>query len=81
MANSTMKFPAFALKLERTLLMNKFVRISALVATVLAAPVLAHAQTTGCVSSPENPTAILGVIGGAACAWPSLRTWIGKRKK
>jgi XrtJ-associated TM-motif-TM protein len=61
--------------------MNKIIRISALVLTVLAVPALAHAQTQGCVSSPENPTAILGVIGGAACAWPSLRTWIGKRKK
>ncbi len=60
--------------------MNKIVRISLLVMAVLAVPALAHAQN-GCISSPENPTAVLGVIGGAACMWPSLRSWIGTRQK
>ncbi len=60
--------------------MNKMVRISSLVLAVLAVPALAHAQG-GCISSPENPTAVLAVIGGAACAWPALRGWVGNKLK
>jgi XrtJ-associated TM-motif-TM protein len=39
------------------------------VALLVLLPVLAHAQN-GCLDSPENPTALLGLVGfaaGAAC--------------
>lgn len=35
--------------------------------SMLLAPALAHAQG-GCVSSPECPTAVLGVVGAAGAA-------------
>jgi len=37
----------------------------------LSAPVFA---LNGCVNSPENPTLILGLIGGAAATVPWIRT-------
>ena len=44
--------------------------------TLLAASSLTHAFG-GCVDSPENPTLILGLIGGAAAAAP----WCLKKLK
>jgi XrtJ-associated TM-motif-TM protein len=54
--------------------MNKTARfwLTAIV-VLLTAPVIAHAQLSGCVDSPENPTAVLMVVGGAAYAWPTIR--------
>ncbi|MDE1154384.1 MAG: PExPT-CTERM protein [Acidobacteriaceae bacterium] len=39
----------------------------AVFSSVLAIPVLAHAQG-GCINSPECPTAILGLVGAAGAA-------------
>jgi XrtJ-associated TM-motif-TM protein len=35
--------------------------------SVLLVPALAHAQT-GCIDSPECPTAVLGLVGAAGAA-------------
>lgn len=40
-------------------------------ALLFFAPVLAHAQ--GCVNSPENPTAVLAVVGSAGALFFSRR--------
>lgn len=48
---------------------------------ILAVPALTLAQGNSCNSqhpTPENPTAILAVIGGAGLAWRSLRARFGK---
>ncbi|MFC6645659.1 PExPT-CTERM protein [Granulicella cerasi] len=37
------------------------------IGSLLFIPVLAHAQT-GCVNSPECPTAVLGLVGAAGAA-------------
>ena len=29
----------------------------------------------GCVDSPENPTIVLGLLGGAVAAYPWLKGW------
>jgi len=60
--------------------MVKFARIALLTATVLCLPILARAQN-GCIDSPENPTAILGLVGIAACALPVLRDKIRSRRR
>jgi XrtJ-associated TM-motif-TM protein len=49
-----------------------------LVLILSAAPL--HAQE-GCASSPENPTAILAVLGSASGIFVSVRTRIKARKK
>ena len=33
----------------------------------------------GCVDSPENPSIVLGMLGGAVAAWPWLRRTIPAR--
>jgi XrtJ-associated TM-motif-TM protein len=43
--------------------MKSFSRI-ALFGSLFLVPVLAHAQS-GCVNSPECPTAVLGLVGAA----------------
>jgi len=45
---------------------------------LLSTPVFA---LNGCVNSPENPTLILGLIGGAAASVPWIRTKLAARKK
>ncbi len=46
---------------------------------VLLAPSLAQAQN-GCVTSPENPTAILALIGAAGALAPRLRSYLCSRR-
>lgn len=53
---------------------------------ILAAGVLvattgaAYAQGGGCVDSPENPTAVLGLLGAASASVPWLRArWQSRR--
>lgn len=61
--------------------MNKTIRICLLAMLVLSVR-CASAQLPGCVDSPENPTAVLLVVGAAACAWPSVRAQLrGARRK
>lgn len=47
--------------------MKTFLRFASLGSLFLMIPVLAHAQT-GCIDSPECPTAILGLVGAAGAA-------------
>jgi XrtJ-associated TM-motif-TM protein len=48
-----------------------FRRLTALMFVLALAATVAHAQG-GCVDSPENPTAILGVVG-VASGWAIQR--------
>jgi len=43
---------------------NKVVQVALLAIAVVAVPVVAHAQS-GCTDSPENPTAVLALVGSA----------------
>ena len=45
--------------------------------SLVAAPV--HAQT-GCTDSPENPTVILALVGGAGAPLSTLRTRLRSRR-
>jgi XrtJ-associated TM-motif-TM protein len=45
---------------------------------LLAGNVLA--QESGCVDSPENPTVVLGLLGGAAASVSWLRAKLGARR-
>jgi XrtJ-associated TM-motif-TM protein len=47
---------------------------------ILAAALPARAQMDGCVDSPENPTAILALVGIAAAGINQLRVRFGGRK-
>lgn len=51
-----------------------------LFAILVMLPILAHAQG-GCIDSPENPTAVLGIVGGAAGALVYLRARISRSSK
>jgi XrtJ-associated TM-motif-TM protein len=56
--------------------MDKMKTVSkiAMIASLLSIPALAHAQT-GCVDSPECPTAVLGLVGAAgAMLYARLRS-------
>ena len=53
-------------------------------AILLAATLPLHAQygdVTGCTESPENPTAILAVVGSASAFFISARARIKSRRK
>lgn len=60
---------------DRTQLARLAVALTALSATP------AFAQMGGCVNSPENPTLILGLLGGAAAATPWLRGKLSEWKR
>jgi len=47
---------------------------------MLAAPMVAHAQS-GCTDSPENPTAVLALVGSAGAFFMSARRRIKARRK
>jgi XrtJ-associated TM-motif-TM protein len=47
---------------------------------VLAMPVMAHAQT-GCTDSPENPTAVLALVGFAGAFFSTARARLKARRK
>lgn len=56
-------------------------RIGMVALVLLAVPVLSFAQGNSCNQihpTPENPSAVLAVIGGAGLAWRSLRARFGK---
>jgi XrtJ-associated TM-motif-TM protein len=40
-----------------------------------------RAQGSGCENSPENPTAILAVVGGAGALFASARAQIKSRRR
>jgi XrtJ-associated TM-motif-TM protein len=62
--------------------MHKGVRRALLGMALLAIPALAHAQG-GCIDSPENPTAVLALVGsaGALLASARRRYKAGRRSK
>jgi len=59
---------------------KKIVRMALLAMVVLAVPALAHAQT-GCTDSPENPTAVLALVGGAGAVFANVRRRFKARRK
>jgi XrtJ-associated TM-motif-TM protein len=64
---------------------KKLVYLLPVAILILAATVPAIAQTSpvndgGCVDSPENPTAILALLGMAAAGFNQLRMRFGRRK-
>lgn len=62
--------------------MKKFACIASVALLVLTATASAHAQLGGCTDSPENPTAILGlVVSAASIGFVQLRARFGNRSK
>jgi XrtJ-associated TM-motif-TM protein len=55
------------------------IRIALVAIAVLAIPTLAHAQT-GCSDSPENPTAVLALVGSAGACFTSVRRHLKARR-
>jgi XrtJ-associated TM-motif-TM protein len=55
------------------------VRFAFLAMAVLAVPMMAHAQT-GCGDSPENPTAVLAIVGSAGAFFASARRRLKARR-
>jgi hypothetical protein len=55
----------------------------ALVLTLAAAPTLALADISGggCTDSPENATAVLGLLGAGAASLPWLRARLSARRR
>jgi len=60
--------------------MNKVIRISLVALAMCWFVRLAGAQS-GCVNSPENPTAVLALIGASGYAVPSLMSRFAKKRK
>lgn len=58
---------------------NKIVRVAIIAIAILVVPTLAHAQS-GCTDSPENPTALLAVVGCAGACFTSVRRHIKARR-
>jgi XrtJ-associated TM-motif-TM protein len=57
---------------------SSFVLLAALVLFVIAAPVQAQ---TGCTDSPENPTAVLALVGGAGALFSAVRARLKARRR
>ncbi len=60
--------------------MNKVIRISLLGLAMSLFVRLAGAQS-GCVNSPENPTAVLALIGASGSAVPWFISRLAKKRK
>ena len=58
---------------------KQFARLAVALTALAATP--AFAQLSGCANSPENPTWILGLLGGAAAATPWLRGKLSEWKR
>ncbi len=58
---------------------DQAIRIGLVAIAVLMVPALAHAQT-GCADSPENPTAVLALVGSAGAGIAYLRNKHRARK-
>jgi len=60
---------------------SRSVRLALLLAmAVLAVPMMAHAQN-GCLDSPENPTAVLAIVGSAGAFFASARRRFKARRR
>jgi XrtJ-associated TM-motif-TM protein len=60
--------------------MNKVLLVVAVCGGVFAMTAPLYAQN-GCVNSPENPTAILAIVGSAGAFFVSARARIKARRK
>jgi XrtJ-associated TM-motif-TM protein len=60
--------------------MNKVIRLSLVALAMCWFVRLAGAQS-GCVNSPENPTAVLALIGASGYVVPSLMSRLAKKRK
>ncbi len=60
--------------------MNKMIRISLLLLGICLLARVANAQA-GCVNSPENPTAVLALIGASGSTIPWLMSRLAKKRK
>jgi XrtJ-associated TM-motif-TM protein len=60
--------------------MKKTILSLAVVALFLFVALPLHAQVDGCTDSPENPTAILAVVGSAGAFFVSARARIKARR-
>jgi len=60
--------------------MKKSALLSLGIALVLSITLPLHAQT-GCLSSPENPTAVLAVVGSAGAFFATARARIKARRR
>jgi len=58
---------------------SKIGRMALLAVAVLAMPMMAHAQS-GCTDSPENPTAVLALVGSAGAFFASARRRLKARR-
>jgi len=62
--------------------MKKLAYIVPLALFMLVATPHVFAQISGCEDSPENPTAVLGlIVGGIGIGYTQFRNRIGRRKK
>jgi XrtJ-associated TM-motif-TM protein len=69
-----------AIELSRRTTVKKLGYILPVALLMLAATMRVKAQDGGCVDSPENPTAILALVGMAAVGINHLRNRFGGRK-
>jgi XrtJ-associated TM-motif-TM protein len=70
-----------SLKRKETETMRIWARVMLLAVMVVCGLGVARAQLGGCTDSPENPTAVLMVVGAAAFAWPLVRAKAGAWRK
>ena len=59
--------------------MRKLVFVLLAAAVVIATAVPLQAQT-GCTDSPENPTAVLALVGGAGVLFSAIRARRGSKR-
>jgi XrtJ-associated TM-motif-TM protein len=59
--------------------MTRSVYVTLGVAIVLAVTLPLHAQT-GCTDSPENPTVVLALVGGAGALYSAVRVKLRRRQ-
>jgi XrtJ-associated TM-motif-TM protein len=60
--------------------MNKKLQVLLCSVAVLLVAVPLHAQT-GCTDSPENPTAVLALVGSAGALFSTVRARMKARRK
>jgi XrtJ-associated TM-motif-TM protein len=60
--------------------MNKKIQVLLWSAAFLLVAVPLHAQS-GCTDSPENPTAVLAIVGSAGALFSTVRARMKARKK
>lgn len=56
------------------------VRVALVSIAMLAVPAIVHAQT-GCTDSPENPTAVLALVGSAGALFSTVRRHLKGRRE